>query len=162
MVSEHRDGELIAQIIHKLGYRTAQGSSTRGGRKAFVEMVRSLREGSGGAMLPDGPKSPRHCFKPGTMLMAQRAQVPMIPLSFGANSAWIFHSWDRFTVPKPFSKSILCIGEPIWVDKGVKGVQFESLRKSVEQVMIRQVEMCDAMARGEIPIAESAVGGNQP
>jgi len=160
MVSEHRDGELIARIIHKLGYSTARGSSTRGGRKAFVEMVRSLREGGGGAMLPDGPKGPRHRFKPGTMLMAQRAQVPMVPITFGGNSTWVFHSWDRFTVPKPFSKAVLCIGEPIWVDKNLRGAEFETLRKSVEQTMIKQVEGCDAMAQGEIPVSESIIGGS--
>jgi lysophospholipid acyltransferase (LPLAT)-like uncharacterized protein len=152
MVSEHHDGELIARVIRRLGYRTARGSSTRGGRKAFVEMVQSLRNGGRGAMLPDGPKGPRYVFKPGTMLMAQRAQIPMLHITFASCPSWSFRSWDRFTVPKPFSRSILFIGKPIWIDKGVKGAEFESLRQSIEQQMIREVEACDAMALGEIPI----------
>jgi lysophospholipid acyltransferase (LPLAT)-like uncharacterized protein len=159
MVSEHRDGELIARIVHKLGYTTARGSSTRGGRKAFVEMVRILREGGIGAMLPDGPKGPRHCFKPGTMLMAQRAQVPMVPITYGGNSVWVFHSWDRFTVPKPFSKAVISIGKPIWIEKNLKGSEFEVMRKSVEQTMIKQVDWCDAAIQGEIPLSESNVTG---
>ena len=152
MVSEHQDGELIARIIHKIGYTTSRGSSTRGGARAFVEMVKKLREGGEGAMLPDGPKGPRHCFKPGTMLLAQRAQIPMLHITFGAHPAWTFRSWDRFTVPKPFSKAILFIGEPIWVDKGLKGAEFEALRREVENRLTKEMETCDAMARGEIPI----------
>jgi len=160
MVSEHKDGELIARIIHKIGYITARGSSTRGGRKAFVEMVRSLRDGGEGAMLPDGPTGPRHVFKPGTMLMAQRALIPMLHITFGSHPAWTFRSWDRFTVPKPFSKTILFFGEPIWVDKGLKGVEFEALRKKVEAQMIKEVETCDAMARGDIPIPDQPSSGD--
>lgn len=151
MVSEHQDGELIARIIHKIGYDTSRGSSTRGGARAFVEMVKKLREGGEGAMLPDGPKGPRHCFKPGTMLLAQRAQIPMLHITFGSYPAWTFRSWDRFTVPKPFSKTILLISEPIWVDKGLKGAEFEALRRKVENRMIKEVEYCDAIARGEQP-----------
>jgi lysophospholipid acyltransferase (LPLAT)-like uncharacterized protein len=154
MVSEHQDGELITRIIHKIGYETSRGSSTRGGARAFVEMVKKLREGGEGAMLPDGPKGPRHCFKPGTMLLAQRAQIPMLHITFSAHPAWTFRSWDRFTVPKPFSKSILFMGKPIWVNKGLKGAEFESLRRDVERRMIEEVETCDAMVRGEIPVSE--------
>ena len=161
MVSEHQDGELIARIIHKLGNKTARGSSTRGGRKAFVEMVQSLRNGGTGAMLPDGPTGPRHVFKPGTILLAQRAQIPMLHITFGSYPAWILRSWDRFTIPKPFSKSVLFIGEPIWVEKGLKGAEFEALRKKIEIQMIEEVNLCDAMARGDIPIPESTATGDQ-
>jgi lysophospholipid acyltransferase (LPLAT)-like uncharacterized protein len=152
MVSEHRDGELVARVVHKLGYRTARGSSTRGGRKAFMEMVRNLRNGKEGAMLPDGPKGPRHVFKPGTMLMAQRAQIPLVTITYAAHPAWTLRSWDRFVVPKPFSRSVMLIGEPLHIDKSLKGVEFEALRKKIETRMIHEVELCDAMAKGEIPI----------
>ena len=158
MVSEHQDGELIARIIHKIGYSTSRGSSTRGGARAFVEMVKKLRAGGEGAMLPDGPKGPRHCFKPGTMLLAQRAQVPMLHITFGAHPSWTFRSWDHFTVPKPFSKTILFIGEPIWVDIGLKGAEFETLRREVENRITREMETCDAMVRGEIPVPKIREG----
>jgi lysophospholipid acyltransferase (LPLAT)-like uncharacterized protein len=160
MVSEHRDGELVARIVHKLGYRTARGSSTRGGRKAFMEMVKNLRDGSIAAMLPDGPKGPRHVFKPGTMLMAQRAQIPMLSITYGAHPAWTFRSWDRFLVPKPFSRSVILMGKPIYVGKDLKGAEFEALRKKIEARMIREVELCDAMARGEVAIPRSAASGD--
>jgi len=160
MVSEHRDGELVARVVHKLGYRTARGSSTRGGRKAFMEMVRNLRNGREGAMLPDGPKGPRHVFKPGTMLMAQRAQIPIVTITYAACPAWTLRSWDRFVIPKPFSRSVMLIGEPFHVDKTLKGAEFEALRKQVEARMIHEVELCDAMARGEIPIPNPVAAGD--
>jgi lysophospholipid acyltransferase (LPLAT)-like uncharacterized protein len=155
MVSEHRDGEMVARVVHNLGYRTARGSSTRGGRKAFMEMVKSLREGSIGAMLPDGPKGPRHVFKPGTMLMAQRAQIPMLHITYGTYPAWTFNSWDKFVVPKPFSRTVLLMGKPIYVDSDLRGAEFEALRKQIEAQMIKEVALCDEMARGKIPIPDS-------
>lgn len=56
MVSQHNDGEIIARILEKMGFRTTRGSSTRGGQRAAIEMIRALKNGSPTAIMPDGPR----------------------------------------------------------------------------------------------------------
>ncbi|MFN8548327.1 MAG: lysophospholipid acyltransferase family protein [Candidatus Eisenbacteria bacterium] len=87
MVSQSKDGEIISQIIHHLGYATARGSSTRGGGRALLEIARIGRRGGCLAITPDGPRGPRRRLQPGTLLIAQRAGLPLVPLAFGARGA---------------------------------------------------------------------------
>jgi hypothetical protein len=113
MISQHRDGELVARLVQKLGYETVRGSSTRGGTGAALQMIERLKAGQVGAMICDGPKGPIYKMKPGTPYMAIEAGAVVIPATFAATSCWTFRSWDRFTVPKPFSRVFLLWGEPI-------------------------------------------------
>jgi lysophospholipid acyltransferase (LPLAT)-like uncharacterized protein len=113
MISQHRDGELVARLVQKLGYETVRGSSTRGGTTAALQMIERLKAGQVGAMICDGPKGPIHQMKPGAPYMAIQAGAVVIPAAFAATSCWTFRSWDRFTVPKPFSRVFLLWGEPI-------------------------------------------------
>jgi len=135
MVSEHRDGEMIAQTLHRLGYTTARGSSTRGGKRAMLTMIRELRNGGVGAIMPDGPAGPRHVFKAGMIAIAQKAQAAILPFTFASSRAWRLRSWDRFTIPKPFSKTIALYGEPIFIPADIADTAFEAKRQEVEQRM---------------------------
>lgn len=136
MVSEHFDGEMIAQTLHRLGLLTVRGSSTRGGSRAMIAMIRILRAGGTGAIMPDGPNGPRHVFKPGIIAIAQRAQAYILPLTFASTAAWVLKSWDRFTIPKPFSKSVAYYGEPIAVPANLTEAELETVRQRVEQRML--------------------------
>ena len=113
MISQHRDGELVARLVQKLGYETVRGSSTRGGTGAALAMIERLKAGQIGAHICDGPRGPIYKMKPGAPYMAISAGADVIPATFAAASCWTFRSWDRFTVPKPFSRVFLCYGEPI-------------------------------------------------
>jgi len=115
LVSQHWDGEMIARTIKMLGFKTVRGSSTRGGRRAFREMVSILKKGGNAANIPDGPTGPAYRMKPGTAFLAQRSGVPILPMSFAASSGKRFRSWDRFLLPLPFSKVIVTYGEPIYI-----------------------------------------------
>jgi lysophospholipid acyltransferase (LPLAT)-like uncharacterized protein len=144
MVSEHTDGEMIAQTLHRLGYITVRGSSTRGGSRAMIAMIRTLKGGGAGAIMPDGPQGPRHVFKPGTLVIAQRAQAYILPFTFASTRAWVLRSWDRFTIPKPFSKSVAYYGEPIAIPAVLTEDEFESIRLMVEQKMLDLEEQAEA------------------
>ena len=147
MVSLHTDGEMIAQIVHKLGFRTVRGSSTRGGKQAFHSMVDVLNQGGVGAIMPDGPRGPRHHLKPGTLYIAQQTGAYLLPMSFAAKRKIQFSSWDRFVLPLPFSKSVVIYGKPIQVPKDASQQQLEQLRKSFENAMIQLEKKADEYFR---------------
>ncbi len=117
LVSEHRDGEYITRVIRRHGFRAARGSSTRGGVRGLRQLIRAAREGHDLALTPDGPRGPRHRFKEGALLAAQMTGLPVIPVAAGADSTWHFDSWDRFLVPRPFSRVRIAYGEPRWVPR---------------------------------------------
>ena len=115
LVSEHRDGEIISQILERLGCGTVRGSTTRGGYRALLEMVRRGRAGVPLGITPDGPRGPRHEVQPGALIVAQRAGIPMIPLAAYAHPEKRLDSWDRFQIPFPFAKLVVVTGPPLWV-----------------------------------------------
>lgn len=92
MISQHADGEMIAHVVQKLGYGTVRGSSTRGGKEAFYQLLAHLKTGGSAAMIPDGPTGPRHYFKPGTLHLAQQSQSFFVPITFAARPCWRFNS----------------------------------------------------------------------
>jgi len=145
MVSEHADGEMIAQTIIKLGYRTVRGSSTRGGSKALRQMLRLLRNGGVAAILPDGPNGPRQYFKPGAVLLAQMSGAYLLPLTFSAQKPIRLRSWDGFTLWKPFSRIIAMYGAPIKIPRNMRKHQLESFRKKVEDEMNALQSQVDAI-----------------
>lgn len=112
MVSQHGDGEIIFRIIERWGYRGVRGSSSRGGREALKAMVDELQSGSTFAITPDGPRGPRGSVQMGVMIAATRSKVPIVPIWSEISSAWHLKSWDRFQLPKPFSKVVVHYGEP--------------------------------------------------
>ena len=113
MISRHADGELAAQIAGRLGFETVRGSSTRGGSEAALDMLERVKAGQIAAMICDGPRGPIYRMKPGAPFLALRAGAFVIPATFAAEKAWIFNSWDRFQIPKPFACVHLLYGEPI-------------------------------------------------
>ena len=115
LVSEHRDGEIIARVAARLGFGAVRGSTTRGGGRALLGLVRELEGGHDVAVTPDGPRGPAHQYAPGALVAAQRAGVPVVPVGAYASRAWRMRSWDRFMVPQPFARVIVAYGEPTWV-----------------------------------------------
>jgi len=116
VISEHRDGEIIAQIAERLGYTTVRGSSSRGGGRALIGLMRALEGGRDGAVTPDGPRGPAHVFAPGAAIASQRTGVPLLPIRASASRAWRLKSWDRFLVPKPFATVRVTYGPLTAVD----------------------------------------------
>lgn len=115
MVSEHRDGELIARVAHRLGFRTVRGSTTRGATRALLGACQELEAGRDVAVTVDGPRGPAGSVAPGALVISQRVAAPMVPTAAWASRAWRLKSWDRFMIPKPFARVVVAYGEPLTV-----------------------------------------------
>jgi lysophospholipid acyltransferase (LPLAT)-like uncharacterized protein len=115
LISEHRDGELVARLARSLGYRLIRGSSTRGGERALLSLVRELEDGQEVAVTPDGPRGPAFSFAPGALVAAHRSGASILPIAAHASRAWRLGSWDRFLIPKPFARVTVAYGNPVEV-----------------------------------------------
>ncbi len=136
LVSQHGDGEYVTQILHRKGFGTARGSSTRGGSKGLRELLRAAREGRDLAVTPDGPKGPVHGFKTGALVAAQLTGLPMLPLAVRASRAWRARSWDRFMVPKPFAHIRVVYGPPVRVPRGLPDDELERLADEMGSTLL--------------------------
>jgi len=135
MVSEHADGEIIAQTILRLGYKTVRGSSTRGGTNAYRGMLKLLKQGHNCTILPDGPTGPRHVFKKGAMLLAQRSESIIQPLTFSSKKPISLKTWDKFTLWYPFTRICLAYGKPMKLPRKMDPKTLESYRVEIENRM---------------------------
>jgi lysophospholipid acyltransferase (LPLAT)-like uncharacterized protein len=112
LISEHRDGELVARAAESLGYGLIRGSTTHGADRALISLVRELESGREVAITPDGPRGPAEKFAPGALVAAQRSDSFILPVVVSASSAWRLRSWDRFMIPKPFARVTVAYGPP--------------------------------------------------
>jgi lysophospholipid acyltransferase (LPLAT)-like uncharacterized protein len=112
LISEHRDGEVVARTAQSLGYGLIRGSTTRGANRALISLVRELEAGTEVAITPDGPRGPARTFAPGALVAAQRTQSYIIPVGVSASRSWKLKSWDHFMIPKPFARVTIAYGEP--------------------------------------------------
>ena len=112
LISEHRDGELVARAASSLGFGLIRGSTTRGADRALISLVRELEAGREVAITPDGPRGPARQFAPGALIAAQRSDSFIIPTVAVADRAWHLRSWDRFMIPKPFARVTIAYGRP--------------------------------------------------
>lgn len=112
LISKHADGQMIARACRSLGFSTVAGSSTRGGAEAVKEMVRQ-GENSHLAITPDGPKGPRRQVQQGVGYLALKTNLPVVAFGVAYSSSWRFNSWDRFALPKPFSRAVLVTASPL-------------------------------------------------
>jgi lysophospholipid acyltransferase (LPLAT)-like uncharacterized protein len=133
ITSENFDGEWIARIIERFGYGTARGSTTRGGRKAMVQLVRAMRAGRPAGFTLDGPRGPARVAQPGAVWLAGVTGNPLLPFHLEAANAWTLRSWDRTQIPKPFASVALVVGEPIDVPAAAGDGQLEESRQALER-----------------------------
>jgi len=117
LISRSRDGEVMASVATRFGYRVVRGSTSRGGVSGLRAMARVLRNGDSVATVGDGPRGPRHRLKRGPIALAKLTGAPVLPITYGADRAWVLNSWDRFVLPKPLSRIVVVIGEPFFVDR---------------------------------------------
>jgi len=128
VISPSLDGELIAGPVTELGYIPVRGSSSKQGSKALRQMIELSKEHQL-AITPDGPKGPPKRIHPGVIQIAYFAKVPIIPVVADASREWVFSSWDKFRVPKPFAKIKVIYGEPVFVTDKYDFEQVKTLLK---------------------------------
>jgi lysophospholipid acyltransferase (LPLAT)-like uncharacterized protein len=132
MTSENFDGEWIARIIERFGYGTARGSTSRGGRRALLQLVRDMKAGRAAGFAVDGPRGPARVAQPGAVWLAGAAGQPLLPFHLEASRYWELRSWDRTQIPKPFSTVALVVGEPIAVGSDLADSELEAVRVELE------------------------------
>ena len=136
LVSEHKDGELIARLAKSIGYRLIRGSTSRGGERALLALAKDLRAGGEVAVTPDGPRGPARSYAPGALIAAQLSGAPIVPIAAHADSAWRLSSWDAFLIPKPFALVTVAYGEPTRVvadSSRVAAAEAPSFQKLMEK-----------------------------
>lgn len=117
LVSRHRDGEIIANLLEEIGYGTVRGSSSRGGSQALRAMIRAGRAERPLAFTADGPRGPARRCKAGIVLAAMATGLPVIPCAAHAFPAWRLRSWDRFVIPAPGARIRVAYGPPIHIQR---------------------------------------------
>jgi lysophospholipid acyltransferase (LPLAT)-like uncharacterized protein len=133
LVSQSKDGELIARTVARLGIDSSRGSSSRGGIAGMRSILRKAAEGWDIAFTPDGPRGPLREVQPGVILAAASTGLPILPVAIAASRAKLLCSWDRFLVPLPFSTVHLVYGEPLVVERrGDLGAAAAELKRRLD------------------------------
>jgi hypothetical protein len=135
MISQSKDGDIIAGIAEKSGWHTVRGSSSRDGGRALKEMVGQLQLTGLAAHVVDGPRGPAGIIKAGAVSLARASGAVVVPLYTASDRAWYFNSWDRFMLPKPFAKVNLRFGDMLDLSTGEGDEAFEDHRVRLQQIM---------------------------
>jgi lysophospholipid acyltransferase (LPLAT)-like uncharacterized protein len=135
LTSENKDGEYIAQVIHRFGYGSSRGSSSKGAVKGTIGLIRTLKQGAHVAFTVDGPRGPRYQVQQGVTWLASYSQHPILPFHIEAKRAKKFSSWDQFQVPLPFSSVRVDIAEPMILEKDLSEEVLEQKRIELENTL---------------------------
>lgn len=147
ITSQNFDGEWIARILHKFGFGTARGSTSRGGARALVQLRRELAAGKPAAFTVDGPRGPARVVQRGVSFLAGATGHPIVPYHIESSRHWTLGSWDRTQIPKPFSTVALVIGPPIKVegtDDAKVQLALAQVREALQSLEQRAIELVDS------------------
>ena len=141
MTSQSFDGEYIARFLQRLGYGAIRGSSTRGGARGLVEMIRGMDRGLPMGFTVDGPKGPRYEVKSGVVLLAKKSGNPILPFIVHPKKYWMLNSWDKLHIPRPFARALMMFGNPIYVDAEASDDMIAGKRIEVQNELDRLVKL---------------------
>lgn len=147
LTSENKDGEYIAHVIHRFGYGSSRGSSSRGAVKGTMGLIRTLKKGAPVAFTVDGPRGPRHQVQQGVTWLASYSEHPILPFHIEAKKAKNLTSWDRFQIPLPFSRVRVDIAPPMLLDKNLSEEMLEQKRLDLEKTLNELRETAEHWAK---------------
>jgi hypothetical protein len=150
LVSQSRDGEYLSRMLQWARFRTVRGSSTRGGARGLLGLIKAIQEGYDVAITPDGPRGPAHQVQPGVIYLAQQTGAPIVPVTASAKRYKQFQSWDRFLVPYPFSKAVVLFGEPFFVPPKVTESRITGYQEKLQKELNRITEEADRYCQWKI------------
>ncbi len=136
LISDHRDGELITQVVKRLGFGVVRGSTTRGGARALREMTQRADQGHL-CVTPDGPKGPRRHVHQGVPFLGRQTGLPIVGVGLAFKRPWRAKSWDKFAVPRPFSTAAAVALEPMSVPPDADRATLEECRAEIERRMLQ-------------------------
>ena len=135
LTSASLDGAVVARAMAVFGFEAVRGSSSRRAVAALIGMKRAIEEGFDVCVTPDGPRGPRYVFHPGLVKIAEATQTPIIPIHVRFSSAWRLNTWDRFVIPKPFSRVHVIFDHPLRVPPAANETAFEAERQHLETML---------------------------
>jgi lysophospholipid acyltransferase (LPLAT)-like uncharacterized protein len=140
LISPSRDGDLLTDAIERFGFDVVRGSSSRLGASAIMQLVEVLSAGRDVVITPDGPRGPAYEIGPGIIFLAQKSGAAVLPMNMEYSSCWRLKSWDRFILPRPFSKVRVTMGAPYRVRPTATDEEFEAERQRLQETMLGLVE----------------------
>ncbi|MHC4181042.1 MAG: lysophospholipid acyltransferase family protein [Planctomycetota bacterium] len=145
LLSRHRDAEILSHAAYHLGFDFVRGSTNRGGVAAIRELLRKSRK-MHLTITPDGPRGPRRRLAPGSVFLASRLQLPLVAIGWGYDRPWRLGSWDRFAIPRPFSRARAVASPEIRVPPGLDRSELEYFRRKIELLLNRLTDEAEAWA----------------
>ena len=141
LISASRDGDLLSDAIHRFDYDVVRGSSSKLGASALLQLGAVLTGGGDVVITPDGPRGPAYELGPGIVFLAQKTGKEVLPINMEYSGYWLVKSWDRFIIPKPFSKVRVIIGQPEKIKSTTNDPEFEAERMRLQNAMMSLVEL---------------------
>ena len=135
LVSASVDGDVPARIARAWGAEVIRGSANQTGALVLRDMHQAMKRNFSIVTTADGPSGPQYEFKPGTILMARIASVPLVPMACAADRAWYLKRWDAFMIPKPFARIVLAVGEPVHVPQDTPLDRIDEYRASMQNAV---------------------------
>lgn len=145
LLSRHKDADLLAGAVPHFGYDYVRGSTSNGGSTALRELLRKSRHSHLG-MTPDGPRGPRRVLSQGPVYLASKLGMPLVAIGFGYDRPWRLNSWDRFAVPRPYSRARSIWGPEMHIPRKLDREGLEYYRTSVEATLNRLTVECEEWA----------------
>lgn len=146
LVSQSKDGEVLAAVLEKWNYHVVRGSSSIGGHEALDIMVELMQKNYSLSITPDGPRGPIHKMKAGAVVAAKKSSAPLFLAGIGIKSKIVLKSWDRFEVPKPFTKVVVVYSDPILIDGNLSrettNDKIIECEKLLNQLQKEALELC--------------------
>jgi lysophospholipid acyltransferase (LPLAT)-like uncharacterized protein len=153
LVSQHRDGEWVNQVGQALGINIVRGSTSRGGSQAIRLLKRNSRFSSI-VFTPDGPRGPRRQMAAGPVFLASLLQMPIVPVGAGFENPWRLRTWDRFVLPRPFTRARMIFGPKIYLPRKMKRTAMETSRRKIQHLINQLTDISDAWANGRFTFQE--------
>jgi lysophospholipid acyltransferase (LPLAT)-like uncharacterized protein len=150
LLSRHRDAEVLSRVAQHLGFGVVRGSTFDGASSALRDLIRISRRGHL-TMTPDGPRGPRRVMAPGPIYLASKLGLPIVPMGFGYDRPWRLKSWDRFAVPRPYSRVRGIMGPEIRLPRRLDRDGLEHYRLQVERMVTRLSDEAEAWAEAGTP-----------
>jgi lysophospholipid acyltransferase (LPLAT)-like uncharacterized protein len=158
LLSQHGDADILARVARNFGFDCVRGSTYKGAARAIWELTeRSKRQHL--TITPDGPRGPRRQMALGPIYLASRLQMPLVVMGFGYDRPWRINSWDRFALPRPFSRARAILGPPMMLPPALDRDGLEHCRLRAERLLNCLTVEAEAWAAagtskaGEITIA---------
>lgn len=141
LISAHRDGRLISDIMTLCQIKTVTGSTNRKGTQALRILIKILKKGGTVGLTPDGPRGPRECISDGILMLSQLTQADILPVSYHTSRHRRFSSWDRFILPLPFGRGCFAWGTP--VPAVCNKAEYENKKKLLNHAMIQLTNLVE-------------------